>query len=73
MNNCKHLKKNKILMQFSDGSSVYLFCSTKKKELLTEVDIRSNIFWNNGTVINETTDNKDKALNNFKKLFLKLK
>jgi hypothetical protein len=73
MNNCKHLKKNKILIQFSDGSSVCLFCSTKKKELLTEVDIRSNAFWNNSTITNETIDNKDKALNNFKKLFLKSK
>ncbi len=73
MNNSKHLKKNRILVQFSDGSSVYLFCSMKKKELLTEVDIRSNVFWNNDTNINETVDDKYKTLNNFKKLFLKLK
>jgi hypothetical protein len=73
MNNSKHLKKNKVLIQFSDGSSTYLFCSIKKKELLTEVDIKSNIFWNNDTNINETIDNKDKTLNNFKKLFLKSK
>jgi hypothetical protein len=73
MNNSKHLKKNRILVQFSDGSSIYLFCSMKKKELLTEVDIRSNVFWNNDTNINETVDDKYKTLNNFKKLFLKLK
>lgn len=73
MNNSKHLKKNKLLIQFSDGSSVYLFCSTKKKELLTEVDVRSNVFWNNGTIANETIDNKDRALNNLKKLFFKSK
>ena len=73
MNNSRHLKKSKTLIQFSDGSSVYLFCSIKKRELLTEVDIKSNIFWNNKINVNETVDNKDRALNNFKKLFLKLK
>ena len=73
MNNFKHLKKKKVLIQFSDGSSTYLFCLMKKKELLTEVDIKSNIFWNDNSIINETLDNKDKALNNFKKLFLKIK
>lgn len=73
MNNSKHLKKNRTLIQFSDGSSVYLFCSMRKTELLTEVDIKSNIFWNNKTNANEIFDNKDKTLNNFKKLFLKLK
>ncbi len=73
MNNSKHLKKNKTLIQFSDGSSVYLLCSLKKKELLTESDIRSNVFWNNSIIINETLDDKNKALNNFKKLFLKSK
>lgn len=45
MNNHKHLKKSKILIQFSDGSSIYSFCFTKKKELLTEVDIKSNSIW----------------------------
>jgi len=50
-----------------------LFCLIKKKELLTEVDIKSNIFWNDNSIIKETLDNKDKALNNFKKLFLKIK
>jgi hypothetical protein len=73
MNNYKHLKKNRVLIQFSDGSSVYLFCYIKKKELLTEVDIKSNVFWKNDVMINETVDNKDRALNNFKKLFLKLR
>jgi hypothetical protein len=73
MNNHKHLKKSKILIQFSDGSSIYSFCFTKKKELLTEVDIKSNSIWNNDTFINESINNKDKTLNNLKKLFLKLK
>jgi hypothetical protein len=73
MNNYKHLKKNKILMQFSDGSSISLFCSIKKKELLTEVDIKSSIFWRNDLTIDKGVNNKDKTLNNFKKLFLKLK
>jgi hypothetical protein len=73
MNNYKHLKKNKILMQFSDGSSISLFCSIKKKELLTEVDIKSSIFWRNDLTTDKGVNNKDKTLNNFKKLFLKLK
>ena len=73
MNNYKHLKKNRVLIQFSDGSSVYLFCYMKKRELLTEVDIKSNIFRKNDVMINETVDNKDRALNNLKKLFFKLK
>ncbi len=73
MNNSRHLRKSKTLIQFSDGSSVYLFCSIKKRELLTEVDIKSNIFWNNKINVNEIVDNKDRTLNNFKKLFLKLK
>lgn len=73
MNNSKHLKKNKVLIQFSDGSSSYLFSSMKKKELLTEVDIKSNVFWNNKNNANEIIDNKDITFNNFKKLFLKLK
>jgi hypothetical protein len=73
MNNYKHLKKNKILIQFSDGSSISLFCSIKKKELLTEVDIKSSIFWRNDLTTDKGVNNKDKTLNNFKKLFLKLK
>jgi predicted MPP superfamily phosphohydrolase len=73
MNNYKHLKKNKIVMQFSDGSSISLFCSIKKKELLTEVDIKSSIFWRNDLTTDKGVNNKDKTLNNFKKLFLKLK
>ena len=73
MNNSKHLKKNKLLIQFSDGSSVYLFCSTKKKELLTEVDVRSNVFWKNNLAVNEVINDKDKVINSFKKLFIKLK
>jgi hypothetical protein len=73
MNNYKHLKKNKALIQFSDGSSINLFCFIKKKELLTEVDIKSNSLWRNDLIVNETVGNKDRTLNNFKKLFLKLK
>jgi hypothetical protein len=73
MNNHKHLKKKYILIQFSDGSSIYLPCFIKKKELLTEVDIKSNISWGSSTIIDETLDNKSKTLNSFKKLFVKLK
>ena len=73
MNNHKHLKKKYILIQLSDGSSIYLPCFIKKKELLTEVDIKSNISWGSSTIIDETLDNKSKTLNSFKKLFVKLK
>jgi hypothetical protein len=73
MNNQKHLKKKYILIQLSDGSGIYLQCFIKKKELLTEVDIRSNILGGSSTIIDETHDNKSKTLNNFKKLFVKLK
>lgn len=71
MNNSKHLKKKKVLIQFSDGSSTSMFCYIKKKELLTEVDIRSSILWKNDAV-NEIIYNKDKGrfLKTFDKLFL---
>jgi|LakMenEpi03Aug12_release.lakeMendotaPanAssembly.Ray.scaffolds.fasta_scaffold253311_2 hypothetical protein len=74
MNNYKHLKKKKVLIQFSDGSSILLFLSVKKKELLTEVDIKSNISWKSN-IINEIVYNKDndRSLKIFDKLFLKIK
>jgi hypothetical protein len=73
MNNYKHLKKNKVLIQLSDGSSIFLYCCVKKKELLSELDIRSNILWKNNLAVNEVISDKDKALDSFKKLFLKVK
>ena len=73
MNNYKHLKKRYISIQFSDGSSIHLPCFIKKKELLTEVDIKSNTFWGSDIIVNSTFDNKSKVLNDFKKLFVKLK
>lgn len=74
MNNYKHLKKKKVLIQFSDGSSILLFLSVKKKELLTEVDVKSNISWKSN-IINEIVYNKDndRSLKIFDKLFLKIK
>ena len=73
MNNYKHLKKNKVLIQLSDGSSISLHCWMKKKELLSELDIRSNILWKNNLAVNEVVNDKDKVINSFKKLFIKLK
>lgn len=73
MNNYRHLKRDKVLVQLSDGSSICLFCSMKKREFLTELDIKSNILWNNDSSINETVISKDKVFKNFKKLFLKTK
>ena len=74
INNYKHLKKKKVLLQFSDGSSIFIFCFVKKKELLTEVDIRSSVFWKNDT-LNEVAFNRDsrRSLKIFDKLFIIMK
>jgi len=45
MKDFKHLKKKKVLVQFSDGSVCSLFVHIEKKELLFESDIRSKITW----------------------------
>ena len=50
MDNRRHLKKKRVLLQFSDGSSTFIFCFVKKKELLTEVDIKSSVFWKNDNI-----------------------
>lgn len=73
MNNHKHLKRKRILIQFSDGSSSSLFCYVYKKELLVESDIKSNSIWNN---INKSLDSdkmKNNDLYNYHKLFIKTK
>jgi hypothetical protein len=73
MNNNKHLKKKRILVQFSDGSSSSLFCYVYKKELLVESDIKSSVIWNN--VIESLESDKEKNNNtyNYYKLFSKIK
>lgn len=73
MNNHKHLKKKKILIQFSDGSSSSLFCYTYKKELLVESDIKSNITWNNANKSLDIDKVKNNNLYNYYKLFIKTK
>ena len=45
MNNCKHLKNKKVLIQLSDGSSLRLNCYINKKEVLIESDIKLSPFW----------------------------
>ena len=70
MYNCNHLKKNKILIQLSNGSVVYLFCYINKKELLVDSDIKSNKVWNCNPNTNELNNTQNKLFNNFKKLFL---
>lgn len=71
MNNSNHLKKIKTLVQLSDGSSVYIFCYNRKKELLTDSDIKSHQFWKNNMLPTEQNNLKDKLSNSFKKLFNK--
>jgi uncharacterized protein YciU (UPF0263 family) len=75
MNNSNHLKKIKILVQFSDGSSSNLVCYSDKKEFLVEFDIKSNIIWKTSLgIVNSTQDNnKNKFYSNYKKLFKKFK
>jgi hypothetical protein len=73
MNNSKHLKKKKILIQFSDGSSSSLFCYVHKKEFLVESDIKSNLIWKNVVESLESDKIKYNNLYNYNKLFSKTK
>ena len=73
MNNSNHLKKVKTLMQFSDGSSIFLYCYSSKKELLIESDIKSNPTWKNSKFANEVDITKNKLSVSLKKLFNKTK
>jgi hypothetical protein len=73
MNNSNHLKKIKALIQFSDGSSVCLYCYSSKKEFLVESDIKSNPTWKSSKSINETDIHKNKLSSSLKKLFNKVK
>ena len=73
MNNFKHLKKKKILIQFSDGSSSFLFCYVHKKEFLVESDIKSNLIWKNAIKSSESDKIKHDNLYDYNKLFSKTK
>lgn len=73
MNNYKHLKKRKVLVQFSDGSSSYLFSYIHKKELLIESDIKSNPIWKMKTDNLDVDNKKTIFLYNYNKLFSKNK
>jgi len=73
MNNYKLLKKKKVLIQFSDGSSSFVSCYLYKKELLVESDIKSNTIWKNLVESLETDKIKNNNVYNYNKLFSKTK
>ena len=69
-----HLRKKRILIQLSDGSSMNLICFIEKKEFLTESDIRSNPYWKSSSNGSENSNIlKNKSLTSLKKLFNKSK
>jgi len=73
MNSCKHLKNKKVLVQFSDGSSLYLNCYINKKEAFIESDIKLNSFWKYDFNSVESNNLKSHLFNDYKKLFIKHK
>ncbi len=73
MNNYKHLKKKKLIVQFSDGSSSSLTFYINKKELLAESDIKSNIAWKAKLDCLEVDNKKTNSSYNYDKLFAKIK
>nr|YP_010577921.1 ribosomal protein L31 [Cryptomonas pyrenoidifera]UZP15141.1 ribosomal protein L31 [Cryptomonas pyrenoidifera] len=73
MNNYKHLKKKKFIVQFSDGSSSSLTSYIHKKELLIESDIKSSLIWKTKTNCIEPDNKKINFFYNYDKLFTKIK
>jgi len=73
MNNCKHLKNKKVLIQLSDGSSLRLNCYINKKEVLIESDIKLSSFWKFESNSIEINNLKSHLFNDYKKLFIKHK
>lgn len=65
-----HLKRFKVLTQFSDGSASFFYCYSNKKEIVMELDIKSSPIWKNTN--NKTFDFKENRSSYFlKKFFLK--
>ena len=55
----KNLKKQSFLIQFSDGSSIFIFCLDKKRETLLQYDLKLKVFnllQNNNSLKNFKTD-----------------
>jgi hypothetical protein len=73
MNNCKHLRKKKVLIQLSDGSSLHLNCYINKKEALIESDIRLSSLWKFESNSIDLNNLKSHSFNDYKKLFIKNK
>jgi hypothetical protein len=40
-----HLKRNKVLIKLTDGSSIYVLCYAIKKEIISSNDSKSCYFW----------------------------
>lgn len=62
-----HLKKTKVLTQFSDGSASFFYYYSNKKENVMELDIRSNSIWKNDN--SKTLDLKENRSTLFLKRF----
>ncbi len=45
MKNSMHLKKNKVLLKLTDGSSISILCYSIKKEIISSFDSRLYYFW----------------------------
>ena len=60
------LKKTKVLTQFSNGSASFFYCYSNKKEIVMELDIKSNPIWKNGNKALDFKENRSlRFLNNF--------
>lgn len=73
MNNFKHLKNKKVLVQLSDGSSLHLNCYINKKEILVESDIKLSPLWKFESNLGDPKNLKPNFFNDYKKLFTKSK
>ena len=70
MKDNKHFKKTKTLVQFSDGSSSFVFSYINKKEFSLELDIKSNPLWRNITNVSSASNTEERSIY-FKKKYKK--
>lgn len=65
-----HLKRVKVLTQFSNGSASFFYFYSNKKEIVMELDIMSNPIWkNNNDKVLDFKENR--SLRFLNKFFLK--
>ena len=62
-----HLKRVKVLTQFSNGSASFFYFYSNKKEIVMELDIMSNPIWknNNDKVLDFKENRSLRFLNKF--------